>query len=389
MKSVQWIENQQPPPSVVATLAEEGAMRNSTDVGLWYQAAHAWQRAGNLERAERAWRKLLERRSDRADAYFGLAQVLAGRSQDLEAIEHCHRVIQLEPQHVRARELGASCAFWLDEYSTAMELAQAALDIDSQSAAARNVIVESLRACSDSESALKWNWEGIESGCYNIESLALRSELLMAVGQSDECERFLELDQLLRVDSLFGSGPGELDESINQELGAFVRASVGAQFEPDSTATQRGLQTTLSCAMGNSAWQAFLVELRRRVDQYVQGLRSDHPWVRLLPERVELSIWSVILERGGYQEPHVHPSGWLSGVYYVQADTGRAPDTAAGAIEFGMFPDDKAGRGTAIQRQHQPTAGDLILFPSFLYHRTIPTASDRPRISIAFDIGAS
>ena len=35
----------------------------------------------------------------------------------------------------------------------------------------------------------------------------------------------------------------------------------------------------------------------------------------------------------------------------------------------------------------RPEEGMLIVFPSYIYHRTMPYGSDDPRISIAFDIG--
>jgi hypothetical protein len=33
----------------------------------------------------------------------------------------------------------------------------------------------------------------------------------------------------------------------------------------------------------------------------------------------------------------------------------------------------------------RPVEGLLVLFPSYLYHRTIPFEGDAPRISVAFD----
>ena len=35
---------------------------------------------------------------------------------------------------------------------------------------------------------------------------------------------------------------------------------------------------------------------------------------------------------------------------------------------------------------YRPEPGAVVLFPSYLYHRTIPFRSDQQRISIAFDV---
>ncbi|MDG1799917.1 MAG: putative 2OG-Fe(II) oxygenase [Luminiphilus sp.] len=37
-------------------------------------------------------------------------------------------------------------------------------------------------------------------------------------------------------------------------------------------------------------------------------------------------------------------------------------------------------------RTIRPVVGSLVLFPSYLWHGTIPFTSDQSRISVAFDI---
>ncbi len=43
-------------------------------------------------------------------------------------------------------------------------------------------------------------------------------------------------------------------------------------------------------------------------------------------------------------------------------------------------------RNTRLRRIYQPKKGDIILFPSSLFHRTIPFNSDVERCVIAFDL---
>jgi uncharacterized protein (TIGR02466 family) len=89
-----------------------------------------------------------------------------------------------------------------------------------------------------------------------------------------------------------------------------------------------------------------------------------------------------VLDSGGYQDPHNHPSGVLSGVYYVQV-----PGTGeAGAIEFGRPAPKFSAPSIPKLKVIRPQAGLVVLFPSFYWHRTIPFESDSKRISIAFDL---
>jgi hypothetical protein len=78
------------------------------------------------------------------------------------------------------------------------------------------------------------------------------------------------------------------------------------------------------------------------------------------------------------------------GAYYVVLPPalGGGGDDAAGWIEFGRpyrsLPQPEPG----ALRLLRPEAGTLLLFPSYLFHRTLPFAGDGERISISFDLAA-
>lgn len=101
-----------------------------------------------------------------------------------------------------------------------------------------------------------------------------------------------------------------------------------------------------------------------------------------LPERWRLRAWATILETQGHQLPRIHPSAWLSGVYYVPlpATVRTGPEDDAGAIEFRRPPEDLELSEEPPVRLVRPEEGLLVLFPSFFYRRTLPF------IRIAFDV---
>ena len=96
-------------------------------------------------------------------------------------------------------------------------------------------------------------------------------------------------------------------------------------------------------------------------------------------------MWATVLDEGGHQTPHIHPSGWLSGVYYVAIPPGDGGDEH-GWIEFGRPPPEYAFREPPKTKALRPRAGLLVLFPSYFYHRTLPFSGTATRISIAFDV---
>lgn len=95
------------------------------------------------------------------------------------------------------------------------------------------------------------------------------------------------------------------------------------------------------------------------------------------------SAWSVRLNSGGFHLSHVHPEGWLSSAFYVRVP--RAMPGTEGWLKFG-----EPGPPTSPELQAdnlvEPAPGMLVLFPSYMWHGTVPFSSGDKRLSCAFDI---
>ena len=110
-------------------------------------------------------------------------------------------------------------------------------------------------------------------------------------------------------------------------------------------------------------------------------------FIREFPEvRRFYSSWYVRMRQGGHLSSHIHESGWLSGVTYLTLPP-RQGNGTEGCIEFGIdgggYPTTHTGFPT---RTLTVEVGDIVLFPSSLFHRTIPFAAADERICIAFDV---
>ena len=89
------------------------------------------------------------------------------------------------------------------------------------------------------------------------------------------------------------------------------------------------------------------------------------------------TIWKWISES-------TYTPGWISGVYLNILEKEEPPN---GAIQFSFndgkyFSDDN---NKTPLKTINPKIGDVILFPSSLYHRTIPTKFSG-RMVVAFDL---
>lgn len=135
-----------------------------------------------------------------------------------------------------------------------------------------------------------------------------------------------------------------------------------------------------------------IMELARgiadRVRDYIARLpfHDTHP---LLSRRSMnfhvVASWSVRLAPGGFHTMHVHPLGWISSAYYVQVPPEvSAGDACGGGIKFGE-PDIDIGPAGAARRLIQPATGQLVLFPSYMWHGTVPFTTGTARTTVAFD----
>jgi Flp pilus assembly protein TadD len=132
--------------------------------------------------------------------------------------------------------------------------------------------------------------------------------------------------------------------------------------------------------------------MRRAVERWLPTLRSDpsHPFLARRARSVRFSgSWSVRLWSSGRHVNHIHPEGWISSAFYVSLppsvqdqsiDTGQA-----GFIQFGQ-PPVELGLGLPPRRVIRPEPGKLAVFPSYMWHGTVPFEDEQPRITIAFDM---
>jgi hypothetical protein len=133
--------------------------------------------------------------------------------------------------------------------------------------------------------------------------------------------------------------------------------------------------------------QRLLTEIGRHVELYVADLRANCwnvlPWI---PEKYFIRAWALISSGYGYNIPHIHHFGWITGVLYIAGPNEIGPDGyPLGALRVGASKAAASAVGwpdLAIA----PKPGTLVLFPSYFTHWTVPLGRPALRISIAFDV---
>ena len=299
-----------------------------------------------LERAEALYRRALRDDASNLAARTGLGRTLWQGGSNVEACREFERALQQSPSSFDA--LLALVSFQLSTRRLA----------------------EALSAC-DRFLRLTPNHSG---------GLGLRAE----VGRECKDDRYaelLDLDRWLKVRDL------PVDSALHAELTALLTAQLRLTPAPPHHATQQGLHSGPLSSLHHPALSRLEELLERELGAYASALTTNVPWAHSPNTAVALHTWGVVLGADGFQLPHLHPDAWLSGVYYVavpeRAD-GNSEDHA-GSLEFGRADPALALRRARRSRFVQPQPGRLVLFPSWLYHSTIPHGASGLRISIAFD----
>lgn len=159
------------------------------------------------------------------------------------------------------------------------------------------------------------------------------------------------------------------------------------QTHPVGLSVRHGSQTSQSLTHSTDpVVQAFFQAIDRPIRRHIQALGAGDDPVRsrVSKDHGFNGVWSVLLRPRGYHTDHLHPKGWLSSACYI-ALPGAVERGHEGWLKFGE-PGIRTGPPLPAEHLVKPEPGMLVLFPSYMWHGTIPFSGDEPRLTVAFDV---
>jgi predicted Zn-dependent protease len=409
-------------------LGDHGEARKAVDqaMRLGLDAPETWLVSGRnyvgleqFHRAEASYREALKRRPDYYDAHRDLAQLIwmrtgdpdaairpldeAGQSLALapvramvlqkigradEGYALLKRAAVAAPQDLRLQQALANAASEAGEFAVALPV----VDRLVAAASAHPAIVET--AC------MAWLGAGRASDALAIARARLQADPIdqIALGMAataaritgdPEYERYYDYDAFVRPKTIDTPKGWKTTEAYLADLKATLIRLHKLKAHPFENSLRGGSQTSRDLrTYPEPTIEAFFKAIDGPIRAYMEAVgKGDDPIrSRNTGNYAIRGAWSVRLRPGGHHVDHIHPQGWLSSAFYVETPAEALDrDSREGWIKFGQ-PRFRTEPPLGPAHYVRPVPGTLCLFPSYMWHGTVPFTTDESRMTIAFDV---
>lgn len=386
------------------------------DTAVWAELGGARQATGDAVGAERAWREALSLEPGNEPAVLGLAESLKAQERHEVAIDALERAADAP----RLRLAMGNALLAADDPENAAACFERVLRMDPGESSARlnlgiarlktrrideaEAIFKVLRDAHPSPAKVRY-YQGLAAlngggakralSCFeealardplHINSLWYRAHCLRELGRDGEARATLDPGGVVYADRPLSPKPEDQRAEFLDALAEFLIGYPLRTWEPAGKTTRGGFQTASLPMHEFRELREFKTLLADQVERFRRALPEGHVLRRHWPRGWSVDAWGTILHRGGHQRPHIHPGGFVSGVFYVTLPPVDAGDREAGWIEFGGLPYETPADYEPWKFRREPEPGLLVLFPSYMPHSTVPFDSDHRRVSLAFDL---
>ena len=354
-----------------------------------YKLARCLAEKGQWAEAIPFYEEAIRLKPDYADAFLYLARAYQEFGDSDRAIKTCKEAYRLRPAYHGHDILLGILLQEAGRFEEALREFQAAVDNHPD-----NIAVAALAQCQlaigDGEAARATAETYLKKNPGDTHVLVTLSLVLEALGERGMVRSLVNFEKFLRPTIIRTPNEFENLNAFNQALSDHLLAHPSLVLSPPRNATRDGYHSGELFEEPMGPFSVFQYILEKEIESYIADLPNDpsHAFIAGKPDDWWLNAWGIILDGPGHQISHAHNTAWLSGVYYVQLPdvVNSSNNKQAGWIEFGSPPPDCPVTLDPETTMIQPEVGKLILFPGYMFHRTIPTGVSDRRISIAFNV---
>ena len=352
--------------------------------------ANALKVMGRLEEALSAFERSIELEPAYFEAHYNLGNTYAQLGRYEAAVAAFEQSLAIKPDFAEAHYNLGNALREKRDLKDASRSYLRALEVRPEFADARTNLGITRLEQDDPRAALDAFNENLRRDPYSSGDLAHKAVALHQLGEVQSAGELVDLDRFIRPVQIEAPRGFANLEAFNSALADHVCTHPTLRADPASHATRLGKHSGELLPSAEGPMLALEQTIRGAVEDYMEALppSPEHPFVSGRPKQWTLAAWAVVLEAQGHQIPHIHPSAWLSGVYYVELPNVVRTQGGKrwGWLEFGRPDENIPLRLDPEVKLFQPREGLMVLFPSYFFHRTIPFEASGRRISIAFDV---
>jgi tetratricopeptide (TPR) repeat protein len=347
-----------------------------------------WMRTGNITETTRVLDQALEK-YEHDDALWATKAALLQGAGDARGAYACLTQRAARPQAAPMLRIRAGLAAVEFEPATALRLAEQALRAQANNPTARKLLCAAYLGVGDGAAAMAECATLLKATPDDQYLIAMQTTALRLLNDP-RYEALCDFDNMLLSQSLeIPPGWSDLTSFL-----AELTSRLNALHNPHGhrllyQSLRQGTETTQDLSRSpdpviQALFHTFAAPIARYRDQIGQG---EDPLRRRNRGASRFNgSWSVRLHSAGYHTSHVHPRGWISSACYIELpDSMRTGPTAEGILSFGA-PGMVTTPSLDAELSVHPEVGQLVLFPSYFWHGTLPFHSEQPRLTVAFDV---
>ena len=333
---------------------------------------------GNLQAADISTRKAIELNPNCANAHYNLGIILEQKGKRKEAIKNWEKAVNLKPEKEEAVISLAHHLCYEQKYELALKYLS-----KNKSNSCQSIYLGCLLSL-DRENDFNEKYKELSKKkiCNaDIGGIVEHANIIYQKGyKSSFCNQAIKYIFIDKIN----------EESFSQnDLNKLISYTQNSRLQMREQATlKEGLQTSgnlfsLDFPFINSIKKA----LEEKIELYKKKFRdSGQGFIKNWPEDYELRSWMINMKSGGFLAPHNHEYGWITGSFYLQlpkVSNNKDAGNLAFSYQGPRYPKKDKDFNLTIKKIENR---DICIFPSSLFHHTIPFESDEERICFVFDL---
>ena len=330
------------------------------------------------EKAKSYFEKAIEIKPNLANAYYNLGEIFYELKENEKAKSCYEKAIKINPEHIDAHYNLGIALFVTQQYKNAAEHFKLINYKNSKS-----FLLQCLYKIEDKSNFFKELDYLIKQGENNpiIGSLISRSEIKYKIKKLNpfcgDPLKYILITNLTEEYNFKNIFVEPIKSALKEDM-----FSTKAQ-----DLLKNGYQTAGNIfAKKNDFFDKIKDIIHLQIKKYQDLFKeSNEGLIKNWPKSYDVYAWLVNMKTGGKLAPHIHEFGWLSGSIYINVPPKLEADSGNLVV---CINDQVSESENEInpKKTIDVVTGSLCLFPSSLYHYTIPFESKEERIVLAFDV---